>query len=356
MPRRPQKVIKPYVEGWLNQLDSHFETRKKRDFETGLLVPHRRLKHPASAKHFGDLFGLIEGDYLPVLSREEFIRDEKERKQSGASVPVTRREFPSGYCWSIIMKWNRAWTTFQVVRRLTKYVDGLKKYWQEHWRTQMGGTGSPYTEQWIHYDNLVAQHRLIFGEPTGAEHDVWETQFPAVAVMKRIEEGGAACATDIQVLEPLASEWCKTLAAKVWEPMCAGFKLLENNAALRKAGIDWVPELQEHATALYAAALAKDIQQRHERGVAVCLAWINGWGDCVSACLQTLANPVFIQQLQAVLPLRDVSAPALQQKKRKSAGKRRSAKKTRAAKYKENRPKRSAAFLAALCVHGGDAL
>lgn len=112
-------------------------------------------------------------------------------------------------------------------------------------------------------------------------------KFPAVAVMKRIERGGAAQASDIKVLKELASPWIKEHATPLYGLMNKRLRNLDMIANFRHERID---ELWGLADVLYAGSLAKDIQARHERALAVVRRWENGWEAHVSGFLRWIGN------------------------------------------------------------------
>ena len=109
-------------------------------------------------------------------------------------------------CYIIIKKWDRCWKKLRIIKRLDDYVKDLEKLWERRYWHERGGPVSPYTRQWIHYENLAWQN---FHEPDAKRRAELDKQFPAVAVMRRIERGEAARAEDTDVLQSWASPWCK---------------------------------------------------------------------------------------------------------------------------------------------------
>lgn len=273
------------------------------------------------ATHIGKLHGLIQADYSPIMNRAEADVYFRKLHESDEQVPLDRKEFPAGYYWSIIKKWDRCWKKLRIIKRLDDYVKNLEKLWERRYWHERGGPVSPYTRQWIHYENLARQK---FHEPDAKRRAELDKQFPAVAVMRRIQRGEAARAADIDALQEWVSPWCKEHVTSNAKELEKKLRLFDaRQAELRKQGIDG---LREQASALYAAVLAKDIQARHERVLAeVVRRWGSEWEDRVSMFFRFLGNADYIDHLLPILPLRNVCDLRSEQKNRIKAAKKASA-------------------------------
>ncbi len=168
--------------------------------------------------------------------------------------------------------------------------------------------------------------------------DEWKRRFPAVVVIQRIEGGKAAQAADIKVLERWASTWCKEHVAALYDKLKKYIRKLDSRAENWKAPIN---ELLSGTAELYAAALAQDIQARHQRAIQVVWRWEKRYGHQVSGYLRTLGTRRYIHQLREVMPLRRVGDPVLEQRERIRAAKQASAMRKRQSNhYRMTRMKR----------------
>ena len=317
MPRTAKRALKPYVEGWLKELDACYQTIDG-DSVTGRKVERKVLTQPAPAEHTGRLHWLVAADYSPLVSRAEALRIE----DSGETVALARSEFPTDFYWTVIKKWDRSWRKLRVVATIKQYVADLRDFWEREWSLR-GGDNSPFTREWIHYGNLLDAHRLVYRcEPGKKQMDEWERRFPAVVVIQRIERGKAGQAADIKVLERWASPWCKEHVVALYGRLHKYIRKLDSRAENSKAPIS---ELLSGTAELYAAALAQDIQARHQQAMQVVRRWEKRYGNEVSAYLRMLGNVDYIHQMREVMPLRGVGDPVLEQRERIKAAKQASA-------------------------------
>jgi hypothetical protein len=315
-------ALKPHVARWLDELDTCFEERKEWSPTARRFVKREVLRHPPLAEHIGRLHDLIESDYSPLVARSEVDEYIRKLEKSGKGVPLARKEFPADYYWTIIKKWDR-WRKLRVIKRIERYVRLLPEFWENQWRLH-GGSVSPYTREWIHYKNLADQYAFVYGcEPDAKRRAELDRKFPAVAVMQRIERGGAARGTDIKILERWASPWSKEHSESLYQQLNKRLRQLDNRAELRKEPIEnLIEELRDGVGALYAAVLAKEIQARHERALVAVHHWENGWGMHVSGYFSQLGNEEYIKRLLPILPLLRVGSPRLEQEKRIKKAKR----------------------------------
>ena len=283
------------------------------------------LAYPAPVEHTQRLHQLIQADYSPLIPRASMNEYIRKLESSGERVPLERKEFPANHYWIIIKKWNR-WRRLRVIPRIERYVNRHCEFWESEWNLR-GGRVSPYTREWIQYENLVDAHQLIYGcEPEEGQRRKWEKQFPAVSIMQRIERGEAARAADIEALERFASPWCKKHATPIRKNLHTGLIKLDMRTELCNCRI---PELRDGVAVLYAAVLAQDIQARHQRAMAVVRRWEKKHGQHVSAYFRALGNVKYIHRLREIMPLRRVGDPTLEQKKRIKDAKWASAKRVR---------------------------
>jgi hypothetical protein len=308
-----KRALKPYVEAWLGELDACYEMREVWCPQLGRQTERRVLVHPPPAEHTGRLHRLIQADYSPLVPASQIDAYMSNLEASAQRVPLERKNFPADYYWSIIKKWNR-WRKLRVIARLDQYAKDIAKLWEDHWRLH-GGDKSPYTRQWIQYENLVDAYRRSYGGGPDRQHGAqWDQEFPVVAVMRRMERGEAPRGEDIATLEPLASPWCRQHVSSDARELMKKLRSLDTRRAeLRDERID---DLRQKAAALYAALLAQDIQARHERALHAVNRWNSGWGDHVAAYFRTLGNRVYIRRLRKVMPMPGVGDPEWAQKAR----------------------------------------
>ncbi|MGB8352745.1 MAG: hypothetical protein WCD79_02570 [Chthoniobacteraceae bacterium] len=332
--------LKPHVETWLQCLDACFRAEPQRDFDLTRSKKLPVLLHPPRAEHSGRLFDLVEADYSPLISPKDFPEYLIRTKSTGKPVRMERKEFPAGYVWSIIKKWDR-WKKMQVIERIERVVNHLPAFWQRYFQRYSGGQ-SPYTSLWIHYENLAAQYSFVYSrEPDEPLRSELDRKFPAVAIMRRIESGGAATVADIPILEEWSSPWCKLNCETEHREGTKILRGLSTNACTGQAAFtNGLTAVGNTLSVLYAAALALDIQARHHQALAVVHRWGNEWELHVSGFLRNLGNEAYIDRLLPALPLRAVGSSQLEQQKRVLAAKRASKLRNRADKITpKNSPK-----------------
>ena len=161
MARTAKPALRRAVAAWLDELDECFEERDEHDSITGVSGKRKALVHPPLAGHVGRLHALISADYSPIVQQNELEKYERRMKKSGKRVPLKRKEFPAGYYWTIIKKWDRTWGKLRVIRRIRQYVRALPEFWNSYWE-QHGGSRSPYVQQWIHCENASFDHFTFF--------------------------------------------------------------------------------------------------------------------------------------------------------------------------------------------------
>ena len=230
-------ALKAHVADWLAELDACYEMREVWHPEKARVIEQRVLVHPPLAKHTGTLHRLIQADYSSLIPKSEMDEYRKKLEANGHRVPLERSSFQAGYRWAIIKKWDR-WKKLRVVERIANYEKDVVTHWEQFWGLH-GGAVSPYTREWIQYENLIDAHRCVFGEPDEKQYSRWDSQFPAVAVMRRIEGGEPSRGADIVVLEKWASPWCKEHVFAGANELIKRLSSLEiRRAELREEGID----------------------------------------------------------------------------------------------------------------------
>ena len=334
MSKNAKSELRDHVAAWLAELDSCYETQEKFPPIKRRLKKRRVLIHPLMVEHTGKLHHLIKADYSHLLKKSEVKKYPKKLLAKKLPVPLERSNFPADYYWTIIKKWNR-WKKLRVIERIEEYVKDLVSFWERQWLLH-GGAASPYTRQWIQYDNLLDAHRSVHGCEAGSKQLAqWDREFPPVAVMRRIERGEPARSSDGAILEALASPWCKQQVSPDAQVLIKKLRLLEvKRAELRGEGID---ELCVKASTLYAAVLAQDIQARHQAALAVVRSWNSGWGQHISAYFSTLANADYIRRLRKIMPMQSVGDPEWAQKLRIKNAKEKSAKKSEVERKRKTR-------------------
>lgn len=314
-----KRKLKPYVAAWLDELTSCYERREVWNPILGRTMEQSVLAHPPPAEHTGRLHGLIEADYSPLVSNSKIDEYMQCLQASGKRVPLERANFPAGYYWTIIKKWDR-WKKLRVIARIKQYAMDVKNLWEEHWQLH-GGEKSPYTREWIRHDNLVNAHQYVYGVCGMEQRKLLDRKYPAVAVMRRIETGGASSLADIDVLERLSSPWCEQHVKPRHDALIKSLAILQLNEDKKQA-------LRTDSGALYSAVLAQDIEARHQRALTIVKSWNNAWGQHIAGYLETLGNTAYIRLLREEMPLRRVGDPEWKQSLRTKKAKQASNKRT----------------------------
>jgi hypothetical protein len=337
--------LKAPLESWLSGLDSCFQIREQWDATVGRPVARPLLIRLAKPEHTGWLRRLLAADYSPIISRLEANAYFKDLEASGKAVPVDRSKFPAGHQWDIIKKWN-LWKRLRVIPRIEAYVNAFPQFWKNYCQ-QHGGPVSPFTSLWIHHQNLVNTHHFLHQERSSEKLAQIDRQFPAVAIMQRIQQGCAPVAGDIKKLEPLASSWCKEHAIPVQAHLKRG---LGRQLALQSNRLEQqlIDDVKNSVDVLYAALLAADVQAQHQRSMTAVAAWNREWDVIAAGFLRALGNERYIRTLREIIPLSRAGDPTFEQQLRKKAAKKASQKRNpRLGKAKKKtHPKSSAAGLA----------